>query len=268
MSNGEGEGDGFPSRMPPVGWVFDLDGVIWRGAEAVPGAADAVAELMGSGADVLFVTNMSGNPAASVEKKLASLGIDATGRVLTSAMAAARLIAPGERVLACAGPGVVEELEARGAIVVTAPPADAVIVGYHREFDYERLTRAMWAVRAGARLIGSNDDATYPTDEGLLPGNGALLAAVATASGVIPTVAGKPYGPMCDLVRERAHGHDARESTMVGDRPDTDGAFARALGYRFALVLSGVTRPEDLPVQPEPDVIAADVAELVGRLAP
>jgi HAD superfamily hydrolase (TIGR01450 family) len=248
--------------MPPVGWVFDLDGVIWRGAEAVPGAAGAVSALMATGVDVLFVTNMSGNPAATVEEKLASLGIDATGRVVTSAMAASRLVEPGERVLACAGPGVVEELEARGAVVVAGPPADAVVVGYHREFDYERLALAMRAVRGGARLIGTNDDATYPTDKGLLPGNGALLAAVATASGAVPTVAGKPHRPMCDLVRDRAGPH----GTVVGDRPDTDGAFARALGYRFALVLSGVTGPDDLPVEPTPDVVAVDVAELLRRL--
>jgi glycerol 3-phosphatase-2 len=249
--------------MPPVGWVLDLDGVVWRGAEAVPGAPEALRELMARGADVLFVTNMSGTPVSAAERKLGGLGIDATGRVVTSAMAAARLVEPGERVLACAGAGVREELEARGAVVVAAAPADAVIVGYHREFDYERLTRAMHAVRSGARLIGTNDDATYPTDEGLLPGNGALLAAVATASGATPVVAGKPYAPMCELVRARA----GPEGTVVGDRPDTDGVFARALGYRFALVLSGVTTKDDLPVEPEPDLVGADLAEVLGRSA-
>jgi 4-nitrophenyl phosphatase len=249
--------------MAPMGWVFDLDGVLWRGSEPVPGAADAVATLLASGADVLFVTNMSGNPVTSVEKQLASLGVDATGRVVTSAMAAARLVEPGERVVACAGDGVVEELQARGAIVVDAGPADAVVVGYHREFDYVRLTTAMRAVRGGARLIGSNDDATYPTDEGLLPGNGALLAAVATASGVTPVVAGKPYAPMCDLVRDRI----GPDGVLVGDRPDTDGAFARALGYRFALVLTGVTTAADLPIEPAPDLVAADAAEAIGLLS-
>jgi HAD superfamily hydrolase (TIGR01450 family) len=249
-------------RMATMGWVFDLDGVLWRGSEPIPGAADAVARLIERGADVLFVTNMSGNPATSVEKKLASLGVDATGRVVTSAVAAGRLVDPGERVLACAGAGVVEELEARGAIVVTEGPADAVIVGYHREFDYERLTSAMRAVRGGARLIGTNDDATYPTDDGLLPGNGALLAAVATASGTAPVVAGKPYEAMCALVRERM----GTTGIMVGDRPDTDGAFARALGYRFALVMTGVVTEADLPVTPRPDLIAADAAEAIARM--
>jgi 4-nitrophenyl phosphatase len=164
-------------------------------------------------------------------------------------------------VVACAGLGVVEELNRRGAVVVDGGAADAVVVGYHREFDYDRLTVAMRAVRGGARLIGTNDDATYPTDEGLLPGNGSLLAAVATASGATPVVAGKPHEPMADLVRRRAGAH----GVVVGDRPDTDGAFAVALGYRFALVLTGVTRREDLPVQPPPDLVAADAAEAVRR---
>jgi HAD superfamily hydrolase (TIGR01450 family) len=248
--------------MPPVGWVFDLDGVIWRGSQPVPGSAEAVSGLIARGDEVLFVTNMSGNSAVSVEQKLAALGIEATGRVVTSAMAAVQLVAPGERVLACAGPGVVEELEARGAIVVDHGPADAVMVGYHREFDYDGLTRAMRAVRAGARLIGTNDDATYPTDDGLLPGNGSLLAAVATASGATPVIAGKPYAPMAELVRGRL----GPEGVMVGDRPDTDGGFARALGYRFALVLSGVTRREDLPLDPAPDLVAEDAAEAVRTL--
>jgi 4-nitrophenyl phosphatase len=247
--------------MPLVGWVFDLDGVIWRGRQEVPGAAEAVAALLARGEEVLFVTNMSGNPAGAVEERLAGMGIDADGRVVTSAMAAAELITPGEKVVACAGRGVVEELARRGAVVVEGGPADAVVVGYHREFDYDRLTVAMRAVRAGARLIGTNDDATYPTDEGLLPGNGSLLAAVATASGATPVVAGKPHPPMADLVRRRA----GANGVVVGDRPDTDGAFAAVLGYRFVLVLSGVTRPEDLPVQPAPDLVAADAAEAVRR---
>jgi 4-nitrophenyl phosphatase len=242
-----------------MGWVFDLDGVIWRGTQPIPGAADAVNELVREGADVTFVTNMSVNPVVTVERMLASMGIDATGRVVTSAMAAARLVEPGERVVACAGHGVVDELEARGAVVVPEGPADAVVVGYHREFDYAQLTVAMRAVRGGARLIGTNDDATYPSDDGLLPGNGSLLAAVATASEAVPVVAGKPHGPMCSLVRDRM----GRDGIVVGDRADTDGAFARALGYRFALVLSGVTMAEDLPVDPVPDLVGADAAAVI-----
>jgi 4-nitrophenyl phosphatase len=248
--------------MAPVGWVFDLDGVIWRGADPIPAAVAVVAGLVRDGADVTFVTNMSANPVSSVEGRLGALGIDAAGRVVTSAMAAATLVEPGARVVACAGRGVVDEVEARGATVVPEGPADVVVVGYHREFDYGRLTVAMRAVRGGARLIGTNDDATYPSDEGLLPGNGSLLAAVATASGAVPVVAGKPHEAMCALVRSRL----GANGVVVGDRADTDGAFARALGYRFALVLSGVTTEADLPVEPAPDIVGADAAAVVAAL--
>jgi len=118
------------------------------------------------------------------------------------------------------------------------------------------------AIRDGARFIASNDDATYPTPKGLVPGGGAIVAGIATAAGVAPEVAGKPHQAMADLVRARL----GPDGTVVGDRADTDGLFARRLGYRFALVMSGVTTTADLPVQPEPDVVAASLADLVDRL--
>jgi 4-nitrophenyl phosphatase len=156
-------------------------------------------------------------------------------------MAAALLVEPGERVLLCAGPGVEEALVARDAVPVREGPADAVVVGLHLDFDYQRLAAASAAVRSGARLIGTNEDPTYPTPAGLIPGGGAILAAVAVASGVAPVVAGKPHPPMASLVRSRL----GDDGMVVGDRADTDGGLARALGYRFALVLSGSTSPEE-----------------------
>ena len=247
-----------------MGWVFDLDGVIWRGDEPVAGSSQAVGILLAGHAEVLFVTNMSAFAVAEVEAKLARHGIDGRGRVVTSALAAASLVAAGERVLLCAGTGVREALEARGAIVITDGPADAVVVGYHPEFDYARMTAAARAVWGGARLIGTNDDATYPTATGLLPGGGAILASIVTATGVAAVVAGKPNAPIADLVRDRL----GPSGVMVGDRVDTDGAFARVLGYRFALVLSGVTTAADLPVQPEPDLVAPNAAAVVRELFP
>ncbi len=137
------------------------------------------------------------------------------------------------------------------------------MVGFHRDFDYERLRVAAGAIRAGARFVATNDDATYPTPAGPIPGGGSLVAAVAYATGVSPAVAGKPHEPMADLVRALVGG----DGTMVGDRPDTDGRFAVTLGYRNALVLSGVTRPVDLPVDPGPRRRGADdLASLVPAL--
>ena len=243
-------------------WVFDLDGVIWRGDIPIPEGVRGAQHVIASGHDVLFVTNFSYARLAEQEAKLAALGIDAAGRVITSAMAAAELIHPGERALVCAGPGVVEALRARDAVVVSEGDADVVVVGYHPEFDYQRLTTACRAVWAGARLVATNDDTTYPSTDGLLPGGGAILAAVTAATGVVPTIAGKPYPPMCESVWRRL-GRD-RAAVVVGDRPDTDGRFARALGYEFALVLSGVTLHAD-GAEPTPDVIGADAFDVVTQ---
>jgi 4-nitrophenyl phosphatase len=242
-------------------WVLDLDGVIWLGNEPIPGAADAVARLQQAGSEVLFVTNMSRLTEGEQEAKLASHGIDATGSVVTSAMAAGALVAEGERVLVVGGHGIDEAVIKRGGVVVDAAPADAVIVGIDPAFDYDELWRAMTAVRGGARLIGTNHDPTYPTSEGLKPGGGAIVAAIAAASETEPVFAGKPNAPAADVVRARL----GDSGLMVGDRPDSDGLFATALGYDFGLVLSGVTSRADLPVEPTPVVVADDLAALVAE---
>lgn len=259
------------SRPAPV--LCDLDGVVWLAHRAIPGSPEAIAALRSAGRRVLFVTNNSALMIEQQERALDDIGIPAHGDVLTSAQAAALLIEPGSRVLVCGGPGVSEALLARSIEVVDAAEIDAggrvdvVVVGFHREFDYERLRRAAGAVRDGARLIGTNDDATYPTPAGPIPGGGALLAAVATASGVVPEIAGKPYAPMAGLVRAvigRPDG-DLSDIVMVGDRPSTDGLFARTLGCRYGLVWSGVT-PKGAPVDPVPDLVADSLADLLPQL--
>lgn len=244
-------------------WVLDLDGVLWLADQPIDGAREAVAELRATGERVLFATNNSWSTLGDQEAKLARHGIPAGGDVITSAMAAAQLVEPGERVLVCGGPGVVEAVAGRDATPVRDGDADAVVVGFHRDFDYERMRIALRAIQRGARLIATNDDATYPTPEGPIPGGGAIVAAIAYAAGIDPSIAGKPHRPMADLVRA-VGGHTG---TMVGDRPETDGAFAVELGYRFALVLTGVTGPGDLPVTPTPDVVSPSLATLVEGIA-
>ena len=137
----------------------------------------------------------------------------------------------------CGGPGVREALADAGLEAVDDGPAEAVVVGFHRDFDYDALDRASRAVREGARFVATNLDATYPVPGGLIPGAGALVAAVATAAGATPEVAGKPESPTVGIIRERY----GDLGVVVGDRPSTDGALATALGWPFALVLSGVT---------------------------
>jgi 4-nitrophenyl phosphatase len=161
------------------------------------------------------------------------------------------------------GPGAREELERRQARLVETGPVDAVVVGFHRTFDYAELTRCADAVRAGARLIGTNGDATYPTPTGEIPGGGAILAAVAVAAGVDPIVAGKPHEPMAALVLARVGDSPL---VMVGDRLDTDGLFAERLGARFVHVLSGVHPPVPEALHPDVWFAAADLAAAVPKL--
>ena len=143
--------------------------------------------------------------------------------------------------------------------LLAAEPADAVVVGWTRRFDFDLLATAATAIRLGARFIGTNEDPTHPTPQRLLPGSGAILAAVATAAQATPEVAGKPHGPLVALLRSRAP--DA--VLVVGDRPSTDGALARRLGLPFALVRTGVTSDAREPMVVEPDEEAADLGSLV-----
>ena len=246
-------------------FLIDLDGVMWVGTEAVEGAAEGANRLQAASRHVVFVTNMSRLTVAQQQDRLAAAGVAGPADVVTSATAAACLLSPGDRVMVCGGPGINEAVESAGAVVVgdgeTAP--DAVIVGMDPSFDYAACGRAMRAVRAGARLIGTNHDPTYPTPAGLEAGGGAILAAVATAAEVEPTLAGKPHAATVSCARERL-GPGA--GVVIGDRPDSDGLLARALGFDFVLVLSGVTSQADLPVSPEPALVAPDLAAAVDAL--
>jgi 4-nitrophenyl phosphatase len=248
-------------RTEPCVVLCDLDGVVWLAHQPIPGSVDAIAALRAAGHRVLFVTNNSAARVEVQEASLLAIGIPAAGDVLTSANAAALLIEPGERVLVCGGEGVIQAVVGRGAVVVDgeAERADVVVVGFHRTFDYEAMLRASRAVLNGARLIGTNDDATYPTPDGPIPGGGAILASIVTASGVAPIVAGKPHEPMAALVRTTVGESAAKGAVMVGDRPETDGLMAQTLGCRYAHVESGVTAP-GTAVVPVPDLVEPNLA--------
>lgn len=258
--------------------LCDLDGVVWLAHEPIPGSVEAIERLRASGRRVLFVTNNSMSLVADVEASLAAIGIPAAGDVVTSAMAGASLVEPGERVLVAGGPGVVEAVTARGADAVRNDGGreqgafDAVVVGLHRDFDYDRLRAAAAAVMGGARLIGTNGDTTFPTPRGLEPGGGSLLAAVATVAGVEPNIAGKPHRPMADLIRSLVGAGAGAEAgagamVMVGDRADTDGAFAETIGCPFALVRTGVTEL-DVAVPCPVAIEAADLAAVADVFVP
>jgi len=243
-------------------WVIDLDGVIWLAQQAIAGSAGAVARLRQSGHNVVFATNNASPTIAEFQQRLARVGITADpDDVVTSAQAAASMLEPGSSAVVCGDEGVLEALAARGVTVLDEGPADTVVVGWTRRFDFELLATAATAVRLGARFIGTNEDPTHPTPQRLLPGSGAILAAVATAAQATPEVAGKPHDPFVALLRARA----PHAVLVVGDRPSTDGALARRLGLPFALVRTGVTVDGREPMVVEPDEQAPDLATLVTR---
>ena len=146
-------------------------------------------------------------------------------------------------------------------------PVDAVIVGLHTDFDYEKLHRASRAVRRGARLIGTNSDVTFPTASGEAPGGGAILAAVEAASGQVAQLAGKPHEPMAEALRQQIGTFDPTAAVMVGDRYTTDGRFAARLGCRFLAVSSGVAPDAvDVSVWRESPCLRDALPQLIGEL--
>ncbi len=256
---------------PPGGtWVLDLDGVVWLSGRPIAGVDEAVARLRGAGIRVLFATNNSSPTRAELRRRLEHCGIGAADEdLLRSADVAAGLLQPGTTALVLGDDGITEALGDRGVTVVPDGPADAVVVGWTRGFTFDAVDRAARAVREGARLVGTNEDPTFPTPDGLVPGAGALLAAVATAAETTPEVAGKPHRPTADAIAGLVPAGELR--AMVGDRPSTDGALAAQLGIPFALVFSGVTREGDPPApgpaeQAEPAATAKDLLALVRAI--
>jgi glycerol 3-phosphatase-2 len=250
-------------------WMFDLDGVVWLANDPIPGSVDAIRRLRASGRGISFFTNNSFSRRGDLLAKFASFGIDcADEELFSSAEAAANLMQPDERAYVLGGGGIEESLSARGVATVSTEAiakgerVDAVVVGLDPQLQFARLTAACRAVHSGARLIGTNDDATYPTPDGPLPGGGSLLAAVAYATGKTPVVAGKPYAPAAELVRNRL----GQVAVMVGDRPETDGMFAQRLGAKYAIVRSGVTSADTVVTEPHPDFDAANLAALAAQV--
>jgi HAD superfamily hydrolase (TIGR01450 family) len=224
--------------MPNV--VCDLDGVLWSRSVVLPGAQEALELLSRFQINVFFVSNNSFVTVSNLEERISDLGFDARGRVITSPMVVAAQLPANSRIFVLAGEGTEEALSRVGHLLCAADEdPEYVVVGLRTDFDYKMLTTASLAIRAGAQLIGTNDDPAYPTEDGLLPGGGAILAAIATASESCPTVFGKPYPSMVSYVKKRFN--DQKIDYVIGDRIDHDGQFAVNLDSEFINVLSDAT---------------------------
>ena len=246
-------------------FLFDLDGVLYRGDQAVPDARDGVASVREAGGRPIFATNNSSRTPEEVAGKLRGLGIEAApSEVVTSALATADLVLESEAKTAfvIGERGIREALERAGITLLGGMPerTDLVIVGWDRSIDYAKLKAACLLVERGARLIATNADPSYPAPDGNWPGAGALLAAVTTATGATAEVIGKPHAPLFRAALARAG--DGR-ALVVGDRLDTDVAGAEALGLDSLLVLTGISTRRDLERSPvQPTFLAADLSAL------
>lgn len=246
--------------------VLDLDGVVYVGDHAVPGAVPALTRAA-EAVELRYVTNNASRTPADVARHLASLGLPVTpGDVVTSSQAAARMVrkrvGPGAAVLAVGGPGVAHALQEAGLRpVVSADDGPvAVVQGFGADVGWRELTEVVLAVQAGADWVATNTDATLPTARGHAPGNGALVAAVRAATGADPLVAGKPEPALFTAAAE-----GARAPLAVGDRLDTDISAAHRAGIPALLVLTGVTAWQRLLRAghgERPDHVARDLAGL------
>lgn len=253
-------------------FLFDLDGVLYRGSDPVPHAADAVDRLRSLGKAVGFVTNNSGRTAERVAERLRTVGVTADpAEVETSALTtAAVLAARGTSTAFVVGEaGLVEALEAAGVSVASGDPegveaVDAVVVGWDRHADYTRLRVASVLVERGAALVATNPDASFPAADGSQwPGAGALLAAIETTTGARAEVIGKPFPPLLEAGLRRAGGG---RPLLIGDRLDTDIAGAVRLGWDSMLVLTGISTAADVETgQIRATYVADDLRALFAR---
>ena len=285
------------AERPGLLLLVDLDGVLYRGAEPVPGVGAVLATRATRGDDVVYVTNNSMWYRAEYVERISGMGAPVTAdRIVSSPRATALYLRehePGiQHVLTVGASGMDRELEDAGFRVTRAGDVgelirgsgiegtdgangweaagrpDAVVVGLDPKIDYLRLTVATDCIRAGARFIATNRDAVYPTERAVRPGAGSIVAAVEAASGVTPISIGKPEPYLLEEAA-RAVGRDAREAIMIGDGLGTDIAAAHAVGARSILMLTGVTSRaalDDLAPGARPTEVAADAAELATIL--
>lgn len=255
-------------------FIFDMDGVLYRGKQALPGVNELIAALEARGLPYLLATNNSTATPADYVQRMAGYGVTVDeSHIQTSATATRDFLVrelPDNAVLLPIGaPALAEQLQTGTTFQVTDDPGNdvaAVVVGLDQTFTYDRLNRAMQAIRAGARFIATNADATLPVEDGFLPGAGSVVAAIATASGKQPTVIGKPETLMMTTAVAQL-GASASKTVMIGDRLDTDILAAARAGLTTALVLTGVTTREDLAGSDTvPDYVFTDLPAILREL--
>ncbi len=258
-----------PSNIKAL--ILDMDGVLWKGDAPIGDLPATFKRIRERGLKFMFATNNGTKTPEEYQNKLAELGVDVESeQVLTSALGIASMLERnfprGTKIFMIGEGGIRVALEDKGFEILSvddAPQAQAVVMGLDRSITFQKIEEATLLVRAGIPFYTTNTDRTFPTPRGEIPGAGSWLAVVISATGVQPTVAGKPFPFLMELALERL-GTSKEETLVVGDRLETDIAAGQAVGCPTALMLSGVSSKEEAQAwKPAPSIIAADLAELV-----
>jgi 4-nitrophenyl phosphatase len=247
--------------------ILDMDGVLWRGSEAIGNLNSIFIQIDKLGWKVIFATNNATRSPQQYVNLLASFGVHVElWQIVTSAAAVTYFLTSqfpkGGPIYIIGEQGLIDACADQGFLHSEINPV-AVVVGLDRKLTYEKLKIATLLIRSGIPFIGTNPDLTFPTPQGLVPGAGSILAALTAASSVIPTIAGKPEPTIYKIALERL-ALSPSQVLVIGDRPETDIAGAQKIGCHTALVLSGVTNQDQANVwKPAPDLIAPNLESII-----
>ena len=256
-----------PSNIKAL--ILDMDGVIWKSDAPIGDLPATFKRIRERGLKFVFATNNGTKTPEEYQEKLRDLGVEVeASQIITSALGIAVMLSQtfprGSKVFMIGEDGIRVALEEKGFEVLSvedAPQAQAVVMGIDRGVNFQKMAEATLLVRAGIPFYTTNTDRTFPTPRGEIPGSGAWLSVVTTATGVEPKVAGKPFPYLMELALERL-GTTKDETLVVGDRLETDIAAGQAVGCMTALVLSGVSKREEANAW-NPNIIADDLWKLV-----
>jgi NagD protein len=251
-------------------WLIDMDGVIVREEEPIQGSAEFLARLRARGTPFLVLTNNSTYTPRDLAARLRTTGIDVTEEsIWTSALATARFLddqRPGGSAFVIGEAGLTTALYQIGYVQTELRP-DYVVLGETRTYSFERITKAIRLIDAGARFIATNPDPTGPSPSGPLPATGSVAALISRATGVAPYFVGKPNPLMIRTALNRLDAH-SESTTMVGDRMDTDVVAGLEAGLHTVLVLSGVSTEAEAERHPYvPTRVVGSIANLLDELA-
>ncbi len=246
--------------------ITDMDGVLWRGKQPLPGLPEFFQSLRDRSVQFVCATNNSSSTPEQIADRLHAFGADVTpDEIVTSSVATAdylqTILPTGSKVYVIGMEGVREAI-IRAGFVIAESEAAAVVVGIDWNLTYNQLKRATQLIRGGAKFIGTNSDATFPSPDGIIPGAGSLLAAIETATSIKPIVIGKPEAVLYEMALKRM-GASIEETVALGDRLETDILGAVRMHMQSILVLSGVTTSDQLAASDyQPDWVFEDIDAL------